>query len=580
MVKGTVPPQEPCSNFSSHYPPTNNGEYYTLMSSIGVGVSKHLIDPYFTIIWANDYFYENIQYSRDEYDLLYHNRYTDYLANYIEDLKKWETAIFEARHKNRKNFDVICRMPQKSGSYIWVKISGTFTGELMDSYPIICTVFTDITNIMEQSPLHDALMRKSYYDTLTGLYNRNRFMEDIETYSKSTESIGVIYVDINGLKRVNDLYGHQSGDRILTQSANLLKESFPHGLIYRIGGDEFIIFQPRITKSELEQYIKQAKRNFLSFADFHAAMGWIWTEDGSDLEHCISLADNKMYKDKMEYYRKNPLTSRYRHNADFMFSLSDKDTLLKQIKGQHFQIYLQPKVDLQTHQLIGAEALSRYFGKDGILIPPDQFVPAMEEARTISFLDFFVFDTVCRMISRWLESGLKAAPVSVNFSRYTVASPSFTKTLQSIWEKYRFSKQLLEIEIIENEGTVESEFLARLISEIKKEGFPVSIDDFGAKYSNIVLFTNADIDSLKLDRSLVKGLENNKKTQLLIQSLAQICHALNISIIVEGVETQEQFKILADLCCDGAQGYFISKPIPINEFEGSFLNNSESSYGI
>lgn len=321
------------------------------------------------------------------------------------------------------------------------------------------------------------------------------------------------------------------------------------------------------TFSEKAKEIKQ--RLFLS-KECKGAVGYKWLATCKNIEKEILIADKNMYDDKKEYYRHNPNVYRYRHENDSMLALCNIKTLKEEISNEHFEVFLQPKVDFDR-LIIGAEALIRYRENDGNLIMPDNFITLFENSRVISILDYYVFEKVCKIIRYWIKKGYDIKPISVNFSRYTLRNIDFVDKLNEIWNRYRIPKYLLEIEIIENDEEMSSDILHQVLQRIKSEGYSLSIDDFGARYSNIALFIDNDLDTLKIDRSLMKNIVANKRAQLLISSFVQICNNLNIQLIVEGVETEEQFELLNQLNCDGIQGYLISKPIPIAEYESKFL---------
>ena len=159
----------------------------------------------------------------------------------------------------------------------------------------------------------------------------------------------------------------------------------------------------------------------------------------------------------------------------------------------------------------------------------------------------------------------------MNFSRYTLRIPEYIEMLNAIWERYDVDKSLLEIEIIENDENYDNDFLISIIDKIKKAGFAISIDDFGSRYSNMALFINADLNTLKVDKRLMDDIDHNKRSQMLISSLVQICHSLHMRLIAEGVENEKQFSILQELGCDGVQGFLISRPVQIEQYENLFL---------
>lgn len=450
--------------------------------------------------------------------------------------------------------------------------------ELFDQVePILETLGYFLSSSMDQMHTYRVLKDLSYHDTLTGVYNRNRFNEDLENFkNQSFQSIGVIYLDLNGLKDINDTRGHQFGDQILKDSAKKLQTIFSDYTIYRIGGDEFAIICLNIENDTFLRIIRELKYLFSHSVDCSGAVGYSWSENATDLQTLLTEADEMMYTDKKEYYRSNPNSSRYRNYFDDRLNLRRLDHLLQAIEDERFCVYLQPKVLCSTQEVIGAEALVRYISQDGTVEPPIYFIPVLESAMTIKYVDFFVFEKVCRIIQDFLNSGSPAFPISVNFSRFTLLDADFLKTILSICSKYSVPRHLLEFEITESAGNVDESFLDDMIRDIKDAGFSVAIDDFGVKYANLSLVLNSDIDTLKLDKSMIDSIESNEKAVMFVQALAYICKTMNIRFIVEGVETQDQFEILKALQCEGIQGYLFGRPMPLSDFR-NFLKKASNT---
>lgn len=432
---------------------------------------------------------------------------------------------------------------------------------------ILETLSYFLSSSIDQMHTYRILKDLSYHDTLTGLYNRNRFNEDLEHFdSQDFRSAGIIYLDLNGLKDINDTKGHQFGDQILKDSAKKLQVIFSEHTIYRIGGDEFSILCLNIEKETFIRLIRELKYLFSNSGDSSGAVGYSWSEHPSDFQALLTEADKMMYKDKKEYYRSNPNSSRYRNYFDDRLSLKSLDQLLKAIEDKRFCVYLQPKVLCSTQEIIGAEALVRYISQDGTVEPPICFIPVLESAMTIKYVDFFVFERVCQIIQDFIKTASPIFPISVNFSRFTLLDADFLNTVFSICDKYQVPRKLLEFEITESAENIDETFLDDMIRDIKKAGFSVAIDDFGVKYANLSLVLNSDIDTLKLDKSMIDSIESNEKAVMFIQALAYICKTLHIRFIVEGVETQDQFEILKALRCEGIQGYLFGRPMPLSDF--------------
>lgn len=484
----------------------------------------------------------------------------------------------------KEDFPEAYTMLKYKGCSAIVGIPLTMQGEIMgciladnpcnnkiDNLTVLDTVSYFISLTFEKTAIQKALIKNSYIDGLTGLYNRNRYMQDLSYYKTNKMQIyAVVYIDINNLKSANDNIGHIFGDTMLKEAAGYLKRIFKDELIYRVGGDEFIILVKNQNKIYLEEQIQKLRNMFALSNTCSAAIGYIYENNG-DIYDMVKEADKKMYENKKEYYRTHTNSSRYRSINDKTLSFQDSLEVKRALKNNEFIVYLQPKVAVDTKSIIGGEALIRYRNTNGKIIPPNEFIPILEDCHTIHLIDFFVFKTICKTISIWINEGAKVEPISINFSRFTIMKENFLETLLTIWSKYKVPKNLLEIEIIERDEDPKSEYIMKVMKKIKELGFRISIDDFGAQYSNLFLFSNTDIDTLKLDRSLILDLELNQKSQMVIDALSSLCGNLHVQLIVEGVETNTQLEILKKLHCDGVQGFLFSRPIPINEFKEQFV---------
>ena len=206
-----------------------------------------------------------------------------------------------------------------------------------------------------------------------------------------------------------------------------------------------------------------------------------------------------------------------------------------------------------------------------MITPPIKFIPLLEKERLIRYIDFFVFEEVCKTLHRWKAEGKKLVPISLNFSRNTLLESDFVKTLKIIAAKYNVLRSLIEIEITETIGEIDTKIISNISKEIKNAGFTIALDDFGSKYSNISLFTTLEFDTLKLDRSLVEKLQVSSEKKIIVRSVINMCKEMNVRTIGEGIETEEVNSLLASLNCDHAQGYLYSRPIPIPEFEKKYF---------
>lgn len=420
----------------------------------------------------------------------------------------------------------------------------------------------------------DMLHRLSYHDLLTNALNRNAFMDVLSQFRPGQyASAGIIYIDINGMKEINDFYGHHQGDKILITTVakvfNLLKPDE----LFRIGGDEFVIITYDLTETDFYEKFNLLRNIFCEKTNlpFSIATGSCWVKSPSDLNSLLQQADSAMYTDKKKFYYGKEKTSRYRHNLDDILNLANYSALQEALTAGQFCIYFQPKISLDTEEFIGSEALIRYINQAGEIIAPNNFIPILEEARLIKMLDLYVFEEVCKQINIWKERKMRVKPVSINLSRSTLSYHFLADQLLALITKHNIDISLLELEVTETAEVDNQLVFSQALEKLKEYGFSISIDDFGVRNASLSLFTTINFDILKLDRSLVKTLAQNQKARILIRSLAVICSDLGIKLIAEGVETLEQLDILKELRCNEVQGYLFSKPLPLNDFENKYL---------
>ena len=420
----------------------------------------------------------------------------------------------------------------------------------------------------------DMLHRLSYHDLLTNALNRNAFMDVLSQFRPGQyASAGIIYIDINGMKEINDFYGHHQGDKILITTVAKVFNLFKPDELFRIGGDEFVIITYDLTETDFYEKFNLLRNIFCEKTNlpFSIATGSCWVKSPSDLNSLLQQADSAMYTDKKKFYYGKEKTSRYRHNLDDILNLANYSALQEALTAGQFCIYFQPKISLDTEEFIGSEALIRYINQAGEIIAPNNFIPILEEARLIKMLDLYVFEEVCKQINIWKERKMRVKPVSINLSRSTLSYHFLADQLLALITKHNIDISLLELEVTETAEVDNQLVFSQALEKLKEYGFSISIDDFGVRNASLSLFTTINFDILKLDRSLVKTLAQNQKARILIRSLAVICSDLGIKLIAEGVETLEQLDILKELRCNEVQGYLFSKALPLNDFENKYL---------
>ena len=411
----------------------------------------------------------------------------------------------------------------------------------------------------------------SYTDALTGIYNRNKFIDDCEQMAADKETnAGVMFMDLNGLKEINDKNGHYTGDEALKCMADIISEIFGEQCVYRVGGDEFVAICRNIDESSFKELIDNLLAE-LEKCDYKAAVGSQYAGEGSDINEIIKTADEDMYRDKKFFYRNGGQPRRYRANTDTFTAISTPEKIKSLIHDERFVIWFQPRFDMKNGEFSGSEALVRFFSDDDMIVSPLDFIPEMEDNNTIHLVDLYVFRHVCEYISGWIKNGKSVKPVSMNMSHATLRKPNIIENLMEIWYNYGFPKELIVIEVSEDQENGGISDITGVLAELKKCGFRLAIDNFGSKYADLYLFADVRFDILKLDGDMVYKIETDKKTQLLSRSITQICHNENIKIVAAGVENESEAKALSDIGCDAAQGYYFEKPMSWNKFEEKYL---------
>lgn len=496
------------------------------------------------------------------------------IINDVEQLQKTNTAAYATLHAQEITSLIAAPIFLDNKLAGYIGIDNYDSEKIKNSSYLLLSMSIFLSYAIRHRNHVDMLHRLSYHDLLTNALNRNAFMDVLSQFRPGQyASAGIIYIDINGMKEINDFYGHHQGDKILITTVAKVFNLFKSDELFRIGGDEFVIITYDLTETDFYEKFNLLRNIFCEKTNlpFSIATGSCWVKSPSDLNSLLQQADSAMYTDKKKFYYGKEKTSRYRHNLDDILNLANYSALQEALTAGQFCIYFQPKISLDTEEFIGSEALIRYINQAGEIIAPNNFIPILEEARLIKMLDLYVFEEVCKQINIWKERKLRVKPVSINLSRSTLSYHFLADQLLALITKHNIDISLLELEVTETAEVDNQLVFSQALEKLKEYGFSISIDDFGVRNASLSLFTTINFDILKLDRSLVKTLAQNQKARILIRSLAVICSDLGIKLIAEGVETLEQLDILKELRCNEVQGYLFSKPLPLNDFENKYL---------
>lgn len=430
--------------------------------------------------------------------------------------------------------------------------------ENINNMTLLHNINSFVLDEMERRRLIEELEHTSYTDLLTGLGNRNFYIKVLNELSEhAPESLGVVFIDINGMKRLNDDYSHEYGDTIIREIASILKENVKE-YCFRIGGDEFIILYVNITQANFKHTVDKLRNEFAAHQECDVSIGSTWKKGSVCVKNEVLKADECMYAEKQKYYHS------VLHNGR-KIRTGIASEILQQIAENRFEVFYQPFFDLKTKAIVGVEALIRKHGKDNQLQQPDTFVPFYEKEGIISHLDLFVFESVCKTLREWNNAGI-SINASINLSRVTMISTDIVHRMRAYCARYQISPQDITIEITESASKLSHEKLAGYIKQFTEEGFSIALDDFGSQYSNLSILTAIDFHKIKLDKSLVDQLAQNPKSRIIMKHILDICNALpGTHSLAEGIETKEQLDFLLQQHCDYGQGFYFSGPMSSND---------------
>ncbi|RSK28318.1 EAL domain-containing protein [Bacillus sp. HMF5848] len=426
----------------------------------------------------------------------------------------------------------------------------------------------------------------AYYDGLTGAPNRNMFRQHLKNafLKVPNASFAILFLDLDRFKVINDTKGHTIGDALLKQVATRLKNIVQHkGVVYRQGGDEFIILLEDINKEDVRKISNRIIQNFTSpvVLDGHeffvtASIGIsMYPIDGDNQERLLMRADAAMYIAK----------EKGKNNYQFYNSELDEVTtkkmelengLRRAIELDQLTLNYQPKIHLETGEILGVEALIRWNHPVLGRISPAEFIPLAEETGLIVPIGKWVLTKACEQSKKWEEEGVGTIPIAVNISVRQIQDDKFVEVVQSILKQVEVDPGRLELEITES-IMQNFEKSTIILKQLKKMGIVISIDDFGTGYSSLSILRNLLIDNIKIDKSFVDDIIDQSDNGSIVKAIIEMGHNLNFNIIAEGIETEEQVKFLVKNSCLIGQGYYFSKPLAAEQLEKLLLEKVQAS---
>ncbi len=486
---------------------------------------------------------------------------------YIEDIYKQlekDSVLYNLLHET--NTRSLLLVPLHTGQKVTSFIGVDNPKRMTDDLTLLHSVSIFVDDDIKKRKLFEELEKLSYFDPLTNIYNRNKYAVRLaELSTLDLKSVGVIHADVNSLKKINEMYGEEYGDSMIKKIAETLKLFVPKEL-FRVAGDEFIALCIDISQEEFEQMLAKIKKDYAANSDFPFAIGGVWQEKNIDIALAVAQSNELMLMDKQKYYKDNVCKLVQPRSNPLKI-------LLSEIEDKSFIIFLQAKVVLKTGEIVGAEALVRKLDSNKRIVSPDKFVPMYEHDSTIPYLDYFVLEEVCILLKRLIKEN-RALKIAVNFSRMTFMDYELVDEIKKICAKHEVPHKYIRVEITESIDKMNFEFFARKLEELKNNGFDVSLDDFGAKYSNLLMLSMPAFTEVKIDKGLIDNIASSYENQTIVKNILRTIKELGRShSLAEGIENIEQVEKLIEFDCTYGQGYYFYRPLPIDEFLDSYDKN-------
>lgn len=414
----------------------------------------------------------------------------------------------------------------------------------------------------------------AYVDDLTRAPNENAFKEKAMELLMENPDVPYILTcfDVMNFRYINEGYGHLKADMLLRDIAVVLRESYTYQETFgRLSADRFVGLcvddgRGEDRKKFIDERLEKASEETGMKYPIKFKVGIYYIRDKKE-----PISD---MIDKANLARKSVTAGNRGLQAEYREQLMEETRKQERVESRmhealengEFHPYLQPKWNMATDQISGAEALIRWIDEKGNIIPPDEFIPVFERNGFIEHIDFYMLDEVCKYIRQMIDEGREVYPVSINQSRYLLYDPNYIMKVQEIMLKYRVPKGLIELEITETVFFNEKERMLDVMRNLKEFNMNLSIDDFGSGYSSLNLLRDIPFDVLKIDRGFLDESVQSDSGKWILRKIVEMAEGLHLKVICEGVETHEQVEMLLDIGCIYAQGYLYSRPIPIEEF--------------
>ncbi len=499
---------------------------------------------------------------------------------YIQPARRTEFVHLMQSQGSVRNFE--SQVHRRDGSIIWISENARAVKDADGSVQFYEGTVVDIT---ERKQHEAALEYQANHDSLTGLPNRSLLRDRIEqAIAKARRDgnlVAVVFVDLDHFKLINDSLGHHVGDRLLLEMASRLTACVrSNDSVARQGGDEFVLV---LTEQHNEDEILAVTSRLLDtisqpWVDSGQEYGLscsigisCYPRDGEDPDALLRCADAAMYQAKASgrstYHFYTPEL-----NQAISERLELENSLRHALERNEFRVYYQPRIDIASGRIVGAEALIRWDCPGKGIVPPDSFISIAEETGLIIPIGQWILREACRQNSRWLRTGLPPIAVSVNLSPIQFRHTGLVQAVADALHEAALDPARLELEVTESFVMHDAERINVAMQSLKALGVDISVDDFGTGYSSLSYLKRFPVDRLKVDKSFVRDIDSDPDDAAIVRAIITLGHALGLRVVAEGVETRAHLDYLRQHGCDEVQGYYFSRPVPAAQME-ALLND-------
>lgn len=478
-----------------------------------------------------------------------------------------------------KSFIDSLQMVRRDGTSFWGEVSGRAL-DAQHPHEGSIWIYADVT---ERKNAEEKAKFISYHDVLTELPNRllfrDRFEQAMSYADHANSKVGLLFLDLDNFKTINDTLGHAVGDGLIKHVAQRLQKClFDSDTICRHGGDEFLIALPHLPESEMAA--AAIVKILESFGEVFEIDGYelntsvsvgaaIYPDDGTDFDTLMKKADMAMYRAK-DAGRNTYRFFNEHMQVEAQDQLNLRSGLRRALSRNEFVLYYQPQIDLADGSITGAEALIRWNHPELGMLPPSRFIPVAEDSGLIVPIGEWVLREACRQAMAWKQAGMLRMTMAVNLSAIQFKQGDIEKSVHAALRESAIEPQFLELELTESILIDDTESVLAKVSRLKLLGVKLSIDDFGTGYSSLSYLKRFQVDKLKIDQSFVRSLASDQEDAAIVRTIIQMAKSFGLRTVAEGVEDESSLALLRQYLCDEAQGYHFAKPMSAQDFQVFF----------